>query len=104
VASQGLFPDSVASDGNLVAVLNAGGEGSVAEYRLFGEFLVPLPGQVRDLNLGSANTNVPNFHYGAGEVAYTPNGQHLIISTKLSTNSFEVFSSASWVNSAPTRP
>jgi len=92
VASQGLFPDSVASDGNLVAVLNAGGEGSVAEYRLFGEFLVPLPGQVRDLNLGSANTNVPNFHYGAGEVAYTPNGQHLIISTKLSTNSFEVFS------------
>jgi 6-phosphogluconolactonase (cycloisomerase 2 family) len=92
VPSQGEFPDSVASDGNLVAVLNAGGEGTVAEYRLFGDFLVALPGQVRDLNLGAANTNPPDFHHGAGEVAYTPNGQHLIISTKLSTNAFEVFS------------
>jgi hypothetical protein len=92
VASQGEFPVSVASDGNLVAVLNAGGEGSVAEYRLLGDFLVALPGQVRNLNLGLSNTNPPDFHHGAGEVAYTPNGQHLIISTKLSTDSFDVFS------------
>jgi 6-phosphogluconolactonase (cycloisomerase 2 family) len=90
VASQGQFPDSVASDGNLVAVLNAGGTGSVAEYRLFGDFLIPIPGQVR--NLGLTNTNPPNFHYGVGEVAYTPNGQHLIITTKLSSNAFDVFS------------
>jgi 6-phosphogluconolactonase (cycloisomerase 2 family) len=92
VPSEGLFPDSVASDGNLVAVLNAGDSGSVAEYRLFGDLLVPIPGQVRNLNLGVANVNPPDFHHGAGEVAYTPNGQHLIITTKLSTNAFEVFS------------
>jgi 6-phosphogluconolactonase (cycloisomerase 2 family) len=91
VASEGQFPDSVASDGNLVAVLNAGGSGSVAEFRLFGDSLVALPGQVRNLGL-LLNSNPPDFHHGVGEVAYTPNGQHLIITTKLTSNAFDVFS------------
>jgi len=90
VASQGQFPVSVASYGNLVSVLNAGGTGSVAQFRLFGNFLSPQGVQVR--SLGLTNTTPPDFHHGAGEVAYTPNGQHLIITTKLSTNSFDVFS------------
>jgi 6-phosphogluconolactonase (cycloisomerase 2 family) len=90
VASQGQFPVSVASYGNLVSVLNAGGTGSVAQFRLFGNFLSPQSVQVR--SLGLTNTTPPDFHHGAGEVAYTPNGQHLIITTKLSTNSFDVFS------------
>lgn len=90
VASQGQFPVSVASYGNLVSVLNAGGTGSVAQFRLFGDFLAPQSAQVR--SLGLSNTTPPDFHHGAGEVAYTPNGQHLIITTKLSTNSFDVFS------------
>jgi 6-phosphogluconolactonase (cycloisomerase 2 family) len=90
VASQGQFPVSVASHGNLVSVLNSGGSGSVAQFRLFGDFLVSQGAQVR--NLGLSNTTPPDFHHGLGEVAYTPNGQHLIIATKLSTNSFDVFS------------
>jgi 6-phosphogluconolactonase (cycloisomerase 2 family) len=89
VGSQGQFPVSVASNGNSVAVLNAGGTGSVAQFRLFGGFLSPLNAQVRSLNL--SNTTPPDFHHGAGEVAYSPNGKFLIVNTKLSTNSFEVF-------------
>jgi 6-phosphogluconolactonase (cycloisomerase 2 family) len=92
IGSGGQFPDSVASHGNLVAVLNAGSTGTVAEFQLVGGFLVPLLGQTRSLSL--ANTTPPDFHHGAGEVAYTPNGQHLIITTKLSDNSYEVFSVA----------
>jgi 6-phosphogluconolactonase (cycloisomerase 2 family) len=88
--SGGLFPDSIATNGNLVAVLNAGGAGSVAEFAWFGGRLVALPGQVR--SLGLSNTTPPDFHHGPGEVAYTPNGQHLIVTTKLSTNAYDVFS------------
>jgi 6-phosphogluconolactonase (cycloisomerase 2 family) len=90
VPSGGLFPDSIATNGRFVAVLNAGGAGSVAEFQWFGDQLVPLPGQVR--SLGLSNTTPPDFHHGPGQVSYTPNGQHLIITTKLSTNAYDVFS------------
>ncbi|MGD0692496.1 MAG: beta-propeller fold lactonase family protein [Acidimicrobiales bacterium] len=88
--SGGLFPDSVATDGRLVAVLNAGGAGSVAEFQWFGNRLVPVPGQVR--SLGLSNTTPPDFHHGPGQVGFSPNGQHLVVTTKLSTNAYEVFS------------
>jgi 6-phosphogluconolactonase (cycloisomerase 2 family) len=90
IGSQGQFPASVASYGDWVSVLNAGGAGSVAQFRLRGHFLDPGSVQVR--SLGLSNTNPPDFHHGAGEVAYTPNGQDLIIATKLSTNAYDVFS------------
>ncbi|HVA71362.1 MAG TPA: beta-propeller fold lactonase family protein [Acidimicrobiales bacterium] len=90
ISSQGLFPDSVASSGKYVAVVNAGGAGSVAEYVLRGHRLVALADDVR--SLGLSNTTPPDFHHAAGEVGYTPNGQHLVITTKLSTNAYDVFS------------
>ncbi len=89
VPSGGLFPDSIATSGRFVAVLNAGGAGSVAEFQWRGDQLVAIPGQVR--SLGLSNTTPPDFHHGAGQVGYTPNGQHLIVTTKLSTNSYDVF-------------
>lgn len=92
VGTDGEFPDSVASSGDLVSVLNAGGTGSVAEFRVLGGFLAPQPIAVRSLGLD--NTNPPDFHHGAGEVAYTPDGTHLIIATKLSTNAYDVFNVA----------
>ncbi len=92
VASQGLFPDSIATSGRFVAVLNAGGAGAVAEFVLVNGRLVALSGQVRALGL--SNTTPPEFHHGVGEVAYTPNGQHLIITGKLSNNAYDVFSVA----------
>ena len=90
IPSGGLFPDSIATSGRYVAVLNAGGAGSLAEFQWFNGRLVPVPGQVR--SLGLSNTTPPDFHHGAGQVSYTPNGQHLIVTTKLSTNSYDVFS------------
>lgn len=89
ISSGGLFPDSIAVSGNLVAVLNGGGAGAVSEFRLDGGYLRALPGQTR--SLGLSNTTPPNFVMGAGQVGYTPDGNHLVITTKHSTDSFEVF-------------
>ena len=88
--SGGLFPDSIATSGRLVAVANSGGAGSVAEFRWWNNKLVAVPGQVR--SLGLSNTTPPDFHHGPGQVSFTPDGQHLIVTTKLSTNAYDVFS------------
>ena len=90
ISSGGVFPNSVASHGDLVSVLNAGGSGTVAEFRSFAGQLVALPNQVRSLGLN--NTTPPDFVHGAGQVGYTPDGQHLVVTTKHSTDSYEVFS------------
>lgn len=90
ISSGGLFPVSIAAHGNLVAALNAGGAGSVAEFKLVNDKLVALPGGVRALGL--TNTTPPDYLHGAGQVGFTPNGQHLIVTTKASTSSYEVFS------------
>ena len=90
ISSGGLFPDSVASRGNFVAVLNAGGAGSVAEFKLVNDKLVALSSENR--SLGLSNSTPPDFLHGAGQVGYTPDGQHLIVTTKSSTSSYDVFS------------
>lgn len=94
ISSRGFFPVSVASNNRLVSVLNAGGAGSVSEYALQGGLLVPLSGQVRALVLGGSLTAPPDYHHGAGEVSYTPNGKFLIVATKQSTNAYDVFTVA----------
>jgi 6-phosphogluconolactonase (cycloisomerase 2 family) len=90
--SGGLFPDSIATSGRFVAVANSGGAGSVAEFRWWNDELVAVPGQVR--SLGLSNTTPPDFHHGPGQISFTPDGQHLIVTTKLSTNAYDVFSVA----------
>ncbi|MGC2485021.1 MAG: beta-propeller fold lactonase family protein [Acidimicrobiales bacterium] len=96
IPSGGEFPDSIATSGNFVSVLNAGGAGSVAEFSWRGDQLVPVSGQDRSLNLPpytpTPGNNPPDFHHGAGQVSYTPNGRFLIVTTKLSTNAYDVFS------------
>ncbi|HEV2427962.1 MAG TPA: beta-propeller fold lactonase family protein [Acidimicrobiales bacterium] len=89
VGSDGNFPVSIASHGNLVAVLNAGGAGSVAEFTLNGTTLSPLAGEVR--SLGLSNSSPPYFLAGAGQVGYSPDGRFLVATTKASSSSFEVF-------------
>jgi hypothetical protein len=59
IASDGDFPASIAVHDNLVYVLNAGGQGSVAGFRLHHGRLHALSGSSRTLNLG--NTTPPNF-------------------------------------------
>jgi 6-phosphogluconolactonase (cycloisomerase 2 family) len=89
VSSGGVFPDSVAVHGNLVYVLNAGGTGSVAGFKLFGNHLVALPGSTR--SLGLTNTTPPFFLTAPGQVGFSPNGSELIVTTKGSTNSLDTF-------------
>lgn len=89
VPSGGAFPVSVAVHGDLVYVLNAGGAGSVSGYRLVGDHLVALPGSTRSLGLG--NTTPPFFLTSPGEVGFSPDGSELIVTTKGSTNSLDVY-------------
>jgi 6-phosphogluconolactonase (cycloisomerase 2 family) len=89
VSSGGLFPTGIAYRDDLVYVLNAGGAGSVSGYRLAGGALHPIQGSTR--TLGLANANPPFFLSSPAEVGFTPDGEHLIVTTK--TNStVEVFS------------
>lgn len=89
IGSGGSFPDSVAVRGDLVYVLNAGGPGTLSGYRLTGTHLTPIPGSSR--SLGLANTTPPNYLASPGQVGFTPQGE-LIVTTKGSTSSLDVFS------------
>lgn len=102
VGSGGTFPDSVAVSGNLVYVLNAGGAGTLAGYRIVGDRLAPLPGSSRSLGLD--NTTPPNFLQSPGQVGFTPDGSELIVTTKASTSSLDVFgvNRAGLLSAAPT--
>jgi 6-phosphogluconolactonase (cycloisomerase 2 family) len=88
--SGGTFPVSIATRGNLVEVLNAGDTGSVAGFRLVNDHLSSASGPARSLGLN--NTDPPNYLAGAGQVGFTPSGNQLVVTTKNSTNSYEVFS------------
>ena len=89
VASGGGFPASVAVHRNLVYVLNAGGAGSVTGFRIVGNDLRPIPGSAR--TLGLANTNPPFFLSSPGQVGFTPDGRQLIVTTKASGSTIDVF-------------
>jgi 6-phosphogluconolactonase (cycloisomerase 2 family) len=69
--------------------LNAGGTGIVQGFRIAGERLVPIPGSAR--TLGLANSNPPAFLTSPGQVGFTPNGQQLIVTTKGSGSTIDVF-------------
>jgi 6-phosphogluconolactonase (cycloisomerase 2 family) len=89
VSSGGEFPDSVAVHGNLVYVLDGGGTGAVMGYQIFGNHLFPLPGD--DISLGLTNTDPPNYLMEPGQIGFSPNGSEVIVTTKLSTSSIDIF-------------
>ncbi|MEY2581374.1 MAG: hypothetical protein QOE09_1223 [Ilumatobacteraceae bacterium] len=79
-SSQGSFPESITIHDNLVYVLNARNGGSVAGYTFEGGRLRPIDNSVRRLGL---DPNVsPEFLNTAAQVAFTPDGQHLVVTTK----------------------
>jgi 6-phosphogluconolactonase (cycloisomerase 2 family) len=88
VSSGGDFPASIAVSGKLAYVMNAGGEGSVQGFRITAKGLVPLSGSRR--SLGLVNEKVPLFSSSPGQVAFTPDGRALVVTTK-SSNTVEVF-------------
>jgi 6-phosphogluconolactonase (cycloisomerase 2 family) len=88
VRSGGDFPSSIAVSGNLAYVMNAGGKGSVQGFKITANGLKPLSGSYR--SLGLKNDKVPLFSSSPGQVAFTPDGRELVVTTK-SANTIEVF-------------
>jgi 6-phosphogluconolactonase (cycloisomerase 2 family) len=89
VSSGGTFPVSVAVHGDLVAVANAEDGGAVQEYRVLFDHLLPIPGSNRALGLNPTAT--PQFTNTPGQVAYSPDGSKLIVTTKANGNNIDVF-------------
>jgi 6-phosphogluconolactonase (cycloisomerase 2 family) len=89
VNSGGSFPVSVAVHGNLVYVVNAENGGTVQGYVVAFDRLVPLPGSGRALGLNAAAT--PQFTNTPGQVAFSPDGSQLIVTTKANGSDIDVF-------------
>jgi len=91
----------VAIRGDLVYVLNALNGGSVQGYRMFTGFLVPLPGSGRPLGLDPGAT--PQYTNTPGQVAFSPDGTQLIVTTKANGNDVDVFGIGShgYLSAAP---
>ena len=87
--SGGTFPVSAAVHGDLVYVLNAENGGSVQGYRISFGRLFPLPGSNRLLGLDPTAT--PQFTHTPGQVAFSPDGSRLIVTTKANGNDVDVF-------------
>ncbi len=74
VPSGGMRPISVTISGHLVYVLNAGGSGGVAGFRLHGDDgLTPIAGSVRPLSSAAA---------GPAQISFAPDGGSLIVTEK----------------------
>ena len=107
IGSGGSFPVSLTVHGDIVYVLNALGGGSVYGYRVDGGRLSPIPGSLRALGLDPSAT--PQFTHTPGQVAFTPDGSALLVTTKANGNDVDVFavgqggllSSSPAVNSEP---
>jgi 6-phosphogluconolactonase (cycloisomerase 2 family) len=101
LGSGGTFPVSVATRGDLVYVLNALNGGRLQGYRIFGSFLAPLPGSGRALGLDPTAT--PQFVNTPGQVAFTPSGSQLIVTTKANGNDIDVFGVGfgGWLSATP---
>jgi 6-phosphogluconolactonase (cycloisomerase 2 family) len=79
VPSGGEMPISLTYHGGLLYVLNAGGAGNIAGYRLNhkGE-LALVPGSIRPLSNHGAGPSP-----GPAQIEFTPDGRHLVVTEKM---------------------
>ncbi len=89
IGSGGTFPVSVTVHGDVVYVLNAENGGNVQGFFVLLDRLIPLPGSTRPLGLNPAAT--PQFTNTPGQVAFTPDGSELIVTTKANGSAVDVF-------------
>jgi 6-phosphogluconolactonase (cycloisomerase 2 family) len=89
VSSRGAFPVSITVHDDAVYVLNARDGGSIQGYLNEGGRLIPIGGWNRSLGLDAAAT--PEFTHTPGQVAFTPDGGQLIVTTKANGNAIDVF-------------
>lgn len=90
VGSGGSFPVSITARDGLVYVLNARDGGSLQGFRQAGGHLTAVPSWHRDLGFDPAAT--PEFVSTPAQVAFTPDGRRLVVSTKKDGNSVLVYS------------
>ena len=90
VGSGGTFPASIAVHGDLVYVLNALDDGAIQGYRLINGDLSPIAGSWRPLGLVPDSTT-PQFVSTPGDIAFTPDGANLLVTTKATDNEILVF-------------
>ncbi len=102
LSSGGDFPVSIAVHDGLVYVLNALDGGSIQGYRRSGDLLTPLAGSDRALGLDASA--MPQFLTTPGQIAFTPSGRQLLVSTKDNGNDIDVFrvSSSGTPSATPT--
>jgi 6-phosphogluconolactonase (cycloisomerase 2 family) len=86
--SGGHLPVSIGRSGDLVYVLDAGGDGAIAGYRVRDGRLHPIRDGVRDLGLG--NPADPQFLASPSQVAVSPGRRAVIVATK-THDTLEVF-------------
>jgi hypothetical protein len=89
ISSGGTFPVSIAVHGNLLYVLNARDGGSVQGFVRIGATLVRIPAWHRGLGLDPAQA--PEFTHTPGQVAFTPDGSKLVVTTKGNGSDIDVF-------------
>lgn len=89
VASGGRFPVSVTVHHDLVYVLNALNGGSIQGYVVADGRLHAVAAWHRTLGLDPTAT--PQFTHTPGQVAFTPDGSQLVVTTKATTNAVDVF-------------
>ncbi|MEU4679008.1 beta-propeller fold lactonase family protein [Micromonospora sp. NPDC023737] len=89
ISSGGTFPVSVATIGNTVYVLNARDGGSVQGFRRVGHTLVRIPAWHRKLGLDPTLT--PEFTHSPAQVAFTPDGRKLLVTTMGNGSNIDIF-------------
>ena len=89
VGSGGEFPVSLALDGDLLYVLNSGGDGNITGFTLTNQgHLEPLVDSTRTLNAGGSNP--PLFVESPAQVGFDPSGEWLVVTLK-ELNRIDVF-------------
>jgi 6-phosphogluconolactonase (cycloisomerase 2 family) len=89
IASGGSFPVSVTVDDDTVYVLNAKEGGLLEGFRVAFGRLAPIAGSGRALGLNPAAT--PQFTTTPGQVAFSPDGSQLVVTTKGNGSDIDVF-------------
>jgi DNA-binding beta-propeller fold protein YncE len=89
IASGGTFPVSITEHNGVVYVLNAEEGGALQGIAVSGGRLVQLPDSNRSLGLNPAET--PQFTHTPGQVAFSPDGSQLIVTTKANGSDIDVF-------------
>lgn len=87
IASGGAFPSSITVGGGRVYVLNAAGGGTVQGFEVRAGRLSPIAGASLKLELPQEE---PQFVHTPGQIALTPDGSRLAVTTKAATNAVEL--------------